>query len=90
MDEFPELYQALGAAVTAEDLAETTRLAHRLKGSLGTFSALPAMAAAYELEKAGRAENLADVAIRWAAFVVQIERLDPEIAKLTGRNLLPG
>ena len=69
--------------------ADTASVAHRLKGSLGTFSAFPAMEAAAALEKAGRAEDVIEVETLWTAFCEEMARLEPEIVKLTDRTLLP-
>ena len=90
VDEYPELSAALADAITAGDMEATAKLAHRLKGSLGTFSAIPGMEAAAALEKAGRASDGDGVRARFAEFVEAMGDLDPEVAKLTGRNLLPG
>ena len=68
VEEYPELHGLLSAAVTEGNLETAGKLAHRLKGSLGTLSALPAMEAAFALEKAGKAEDESEVAIRWDEF----------------------
>ncbi len=78
----------LATAVGDGNLADTASVAHGLKGSLGTLSALPALEAAAALEKAGRAEDVVEVTARWAAFIDEMARLEPEIEKLTGRTLL--
>ena len=89
IDEYPELYGLLSAAVDAGDFPATAKVAHRLKGSLGTLSAFPAMEAAAALEQAGKAENADEVAKCWPEFLDEIDRLEPEILKLTERTLLP-
>jgi hypothetical protein len=47
------------------------------------------MEAAAALEKAGKAEDPAEVTMRWEAFTDEIGRLEPEIVNLTGRALVP-
>jgi protein-histidine pros-kinase len=88
VDEYPELYGRLATAVADVDFPNTATVAHRLKGSLGTLSAFPAMEAAAALEKAGKAEDAAEIATRWTAFTDEMARLEPEIVELTGRTLL--
>ncbi len=89
VDEYPELHGLLSAAVADGDFPATAKVAHRLKGSLGTLSAFPAMEAAAALEQAGKAEDEGAVAKRWPEFMNEIDRLEPEVVKLTDRTLLP-
>lgn len=89
VDEFPELYRELSAAVDTAAFETTAKVAHRLKGSLGTLSAFPAMEAAAALEMAGKVQDAAEIAARWSGFMDEMARLDPEIVKLTERPLLP-
>lgn len=53
-DEAPRQLSRLEAALAAGDLATAFREAHTLKGSLGSFAALTAQAAAAALEAAAR------------------------------------
>jgi HPt (histidine-containing phosphotransfer) domain-containing protein len=64
VDEYPELHGELSSAIDRADFARTAKVAHRLKGSLGTLSAFPAMEAAAALEMAGKAEDAAEIASR--------------------------
>jgi protein-histidine pros-kinase len=89
VDEYPEMYGRLSAAIDAGDLPVTAKVAHRLKGSLGTLSAFPAMQAAAALEQAGKAGDADEVARCWAEFMDEMGRLEPEIVELTDRRLLP-
>ena len=89
VDEYPELHGDLSSAIDREDFTKTAKIAHRLKGSLGTLSAFPAMEAAAALEMAGRADDAVEIATRWTDFTDEIARLEPEIVKLTKRTLLP-
>ena len=89
VDEYPGLYGRLATAVDQADFPDTANVAHRLKGSLGTLSAFPAMEAAAALEMAGKAEDGGEIATRWTSFIKEMARLEPEIVKLTGRTLLP-
>lgn len=88
-DEYPELHGELSSAIARADFAKTAKVAHRLKGSLGTLSAFPAMEAAAALEMAGKADDAAEIATRWSNFTDEIARLEPEIVRLTKRTLLP-
>jgi len=89
VDEYPELHGELAAAVDGVDLATTAKIAHRLKGSLGTLNAFPAMEAAAALENAGKGGDTEEVPMRWTEFTGEMARLEPEIVKLTKRTLLP-
>jgi signal transduction histidine kinase/HPt (histidine-containing phosphotransfer) domain-containing protein len=86
-DEYAELHTRLGTAVSTGDFEETASVAHRIKGSLGSMSALPAMEAAAALEEAGWATDAPGVATGWTALVDEIARLEPEIVRMTGRTL---
>jgi CheY-like chemotaxis protein len=86
-DEFTELHSRLAAAVASGNFKETATVAHRIKGSLGSLSALPAMNAATALEMAGKAANADEVTASWEALVEQFTQLEPEIQRMTGRPL---
>ena len=57
----PELLVQIQAAVSARDAAALVKPAHALKGMVANFCAPRAEAAARELERMGREEQLADV-----------------------------
>jgi HPt (histidine-containing phosphotransfer) domain-containing protein len=57
----PELLVQIQAAVSARDAAALVKPAHALKGMVSNFCAPLAEAAARELERMGREEQLADV-----------------------------
>ena len=49
----------MDAAVASGDLEQLSRIAHRIKGSVGVFNAVPALEAAARLERAAREDNQA-------------------------------
>ncbi|HEY7614922.1 MAG TPA: response regulator [Gemmatimonadales bacterium] len=60
LESVPALLEELRRAVAGSDAATVTRVAHRLRGSLGNFGAERAMEAALQLELNGGAGSLAD------------------------------
>jgi HPt (histidine-containing phosphotransfer) domain-containing protein len=59
LESVPEQLAELRRAVAAGDAATVTRVAHRLRGSLGNFGAERAVEAALRLEQNGGAGSLA-------------------------------
>jgi HPt (histidine-containing phosphotransfer) domain-containing protein len=57
--------------------------AHTLKGSVGNFGAKSAYDAAWNLEITGREGDLSGAAEAYVALQVEIERLQPALAKLS-------
>ena len=55
------------------------RLAHTLKGAVGTFGAQPAFEAARRLETMGRSGDLAQAGPAFAALEESLARLEPTL-----------
>jgi len=73
-----QLRDAIGRAA-ARDVHE---VAHSLKGALATLGADAAAEAALQVERMGRAGDLATVAPAFAALERELERLQPELDRL--------
>jgi PAS domain S-box-containing protein len=71
----------LGKAVEAGDAASVKRLAHTIKGAVGTFGAQPAYDAALALETMGKEGNLAGVSAAWARMQEVTARLNAALEK---------
>lgn len=76
---YPNLLADLERAVDAKDASQITELAHRLKGSVGTFHAQSAIDAARELELCGRNNDLTQVESRLRLLTEQLANLDRAI-----------
>jgi two-component system, sensor histidine kinase and response regulator len=74
-DEWPRWQAALRDGLATGDAGLVQRIAHTVKGSLGTFAAPAAHAAAWELESRASAGKLADGS-------AALERLEREVATL--------
>jgi PAS domain S-box-containing protein len=79
----PEQLTQLRAAVAAGDAATVRRLAHTIKGAVGTFGAGPAVEAAARLETMAREGTLGGAEEARAALDAAVERLKPALAALT-------
>jgi HPt (histidine-containing phosphotransfer) domain-containing protein len=76
------LMEELEAAVRSKDPEAIMRTAHRLKGSVATFAARPATAAALHLETMGREGNIADADAAFADLKTELARLQPVLESL--------
>jgi len=76
------LVQELEAAVRAKDAEGIMRTAHRLKGSVATFAAKPATAAALRLETMGREGQVGDADAAFSALQAELARLHPALESL--------
>ena len=76
------LMEELEAAVRSKDPEAIMRTAHRLKGSVATFAAKPATAAALHLETMGREGNIADADAAFADLKAELARLQPVLESL--------
>ena len=76
------LVEELEAAVRSKDPEAIMRTAHRLKGSVATFAAKPATAAALHLETMGREGNIADADAAFADLKAELARLQPVLESL--------
>lgn len=80
----PSLMADLAKAVASKDAAAVRRLAHMLKGSVGSFGAAAAHEAALQLETIGKEERTADMSPAHATVVAAIDRLKPALIELKG------
>ena len=76
------LVQELEQAVQAKDPEAIMRTAHRLKGSVATFSAKPATEAALRLETMGRNGDIRDAAAAFRTLQGELARLQPALESL--------
>jgi HPt (histidine-containing phosphotransfer) domain-containing protein len=84
LDECAKLAGEIRTAVAARDGPKLRMAAHTLKGSVATFAAAEAEAAACHLEQIGRDGNWTDATAASAALDGAIGRLRPALAALTG------
>jgi CheY-like chemotaxis protein/HPt (histidine-containing phosphotransfer) domain-containing protein len=80
--EAPSWLEGLVNAVTAGDAAALKRVAHTLKGAVGTFGAKRASDAALRLEELGRKGNLAEAPAALAEAQEAVARLLRALAEL--------
>jgi PAS domain S-box-containing protein len=79
LDGYPELFEALSTAVANRDMVNSAKLAHRLKGELGTLGATAAFEAGQEIVTLARAEDPDGVDRAFARFREEMERVEPEL-----------
>ena len=82
LSDAPGMLAEVAAAVASHDGAELSRTAHRLKGSILTFSAPAAAAAALALETSGRTGELADAEAELGRLRSAMARLQAELGRL--------
>jgi len=80
LKDLPALLTNLREAVVAGDAKAIERAAHKLKGSVGNFSAHPAFGAALKLEILGRDGRLSEAERVYAELEKEIERLKSAMA----------
>jgi signal transduction histidine kinase/DNA-binding response OmpR family regulator/HPt (histidine-containing phosphotransfer) domain-containing protein len=80
----PRTMDALGAAVKGRDALAVQREAHKLKGSVGNFSAPAAFDAALRVEMLGIEGKLSELPGAFAALEREIQKLSSELETLTG------
>ena len=83
LEECPRQVDAVRKAVEARDSAALDRAAHKLKGSLGSLAAGEAMQLAESLEKMGKENRLEGAQHSWGLLEAAMERLNPELIRLT-------
>jgi PAS domain S-box-containing protein len=76
LGEIPGWMAALAAAVRDGNAEQVKRLAHTIKGAVGTFGAAPAWEAALRVETLGREGRLADVGPAWQELQAAVGRLE--------------
>ncbi len=85
-DRAPRLLADLSTALSAKDARTAARIAHSLKGMVGTFSKRAAEAA-LAIERAADASALDEAQVSQRALVSAIERLQPHLVGLTVQSL---
>jgi two-component system sensor histidine kinase/response regulator len=78
-EDFPQTMRSLQSAVNAEDLKNSSRLGHTLKGMLSSLGATPAAAAAAKLEALSSAGETASLEGAFNALEAEAHRLLPEL-----------
>jgi CheY-like chemotaxis protein len=89
LKELPTLLTNLREAVTAGDANLIERAAHKLKGSLGIFSARPAFEAASRMEAISKDGRLSQAELVYAELEKEITRLKSAMANLSGPEVRP-
>ena len=89
LEGLPDLLADIRAAVNAGDSKAIERSAHRLRGSVGNFSALPTFEAAWRLESLGRDGILSETERAHSELVKEIDRLKSAMADLVALERLP-
>ncbi|MGI9649346.1 MAG: Hpt domain-containing protein, partial [Acidimicrobiia bacterium] len=87
LDGYPEQFEELAQAVGAQDMAQSAKVAHRLKGELGTLGASAAFEAGQEVVTLARADDANGVERAFARFTEEMERVEPELLALSVGNL---
>lgn len=75
----PELLQQLRLAINSGDAAGVGRVAHTLKGMIANFCAAEAQSVAFELERAGKAEDLSAAPALTERLAQQLDALIAEL-----------
>jgi two-component system sensor histidine kinase/response regulator len=78
-EDFPQTTRSLKSAVEAEDLKNSSRLSHTLKGMLSSLGATRAAAAAARLEALSSAGETASLEGAFNALEAEAHRLLPEL-----------
>jgi PAS domain S-box-containing protein len=89
LKDLPEMLTNLCDAVTAGDASAIERTAHKLKGSVGNFSAQPAFEAALKLEILGRDANLSAAKPAYAELENEFRRLKSAMVRLSDLEARP-
>jgi PAS domain S-box-containing protein len=90
LDGYPEQFEELTQAVNTGDVSRSAKVAHRLKGELGTLGATAAFEAGQEVVTLARADDVAGVERAFKAFTEEMERVEPELLALSAGNLAAG
>jgi HPt (histidine-containing phosphotransfer) domain-containing protein len=80
--EYPKWLAQIRTALTEGNSREVHLAAHTLKGTLSTFGAKAAQAAAFRLEIMGRENNLSSAEEAWDVLEQEMKRLHPALAAL--------
>ncbi|MGI9610085.1 MAG: PAS domain S-box protein, partial [Acidimicrobiia bacterium] len=87
LDGYAEQYEQLKAAIEAEDMVNSAKVAHRLKGELGTLGATDAFEAGQEIVTLARADDVQGAVVAFGRFVEEMGRVEPELVALSLGNL---
>lgn len=79
LDDLSNMLAAIERAIQAGDASATERASHSLKGCVSNFGAAEAHAAAFALEKMGRARDLHDARQGYSDLLARIGELRPEL-----------
>jgi len=82
LQEYPRVLSDLHKAVEAGDAQGVERSAHGLKGSVANFGARAVVDAAFELEKLGRAQKLAEVSQVLSSLELALAALHNELVSI--------
>ncbi len=82
LDEYPTLMAEIKVALGAKNANRLERAAHSLKGSVSNFGSDAAWQAAYEMEKMGRANDLANSEAAYSHLASVMEAIHPELSAL--------
>jgi len=80
--EYPADLESIREAFVARDFQRVSRVAHRMKGSLGLLSAGPAAQAAALLERHAADGTVAHAETAWKLLQEEMESLEPVIVRL--------
>jgi PAS domain S-box-containing protein len=82
LKEYPHLLASLRAAIEKEDALAVEQAAHKLKSSVGNFSAPEALEIAQRIEELGRENHLESAPEAFRALEVALNRLKPALLAL--------
>ena len=82
LEGYAELIDGLTTAVGTGDLDTTVKIAHRLKGELGTLGATRAFEAGQEVGTLARAADVHGVQRAFDWFLREMELVEPELVAL--------
>jgi PAS domain S-box-containing protein len=83
--ESPRMLSDIRDAVASDDAPGLERTAHRLRGSVASFSARAATQASLALEMMGREGNLTEARVRVAELECEIDSLERDLDRLQNR-----
>jgi HPt (histidine-containing phosphotransfer) domain-containing protein len=75
LQDWPEVFAEINAAVLEKDAQKLDAAAHKLKGTLRYLAATPAADAAYALESAGKENNMEDLETKLSTLKNECRKL---------------
>jgi HPt (histidine-containing phosphotransfer) domain-containing protein len=84
--DLPRFTARIKTALDSGDTVELAKVAHALKGSVGNFGAAKVVEVASEMERLGRAEEIAAARNRWAALELELEVVRQGLTKLAASD----